>query len=161
MHQSERNRLEKVKKVLILAAADMDQAIAAARELRNTASDDQAYRRMLETAMALCYMRPYTPSSLLTLPAEYIPTGSVDAGYHGALDNLRDQTYAHTDKRGGRNATMRTTGEHGDIVSLEYREEWLAFPTDAIPALLDFFERQRTRFLTAAASIHVDLKDDV
>ena len=54
---------------------------------------------------------------------------------------------------------MRTTGEKGDIVSLEYREEWLAFSTEAVPALLDFFERQRTRFYTDAAAIHVELEE--
>jgi hypothetical protein len=126
--ESDRNRLLKLQRALLLAASDM---------------------------------RPYTKSSLLTLPPEYIPQGTVDAGYHAVLDNLRDQTYAHTDKHGGRSATMRTSGEDGDIVSLEYREEWLAFPTAAIPALLEFFERQRTLFLTAAAGIHVDLENDV
>jgi len=74
-HESERNRLRKLQTVLILAARDiMDQATAAAAALQADKSTNEAYRRALETAMAVCYMRAFTKSSLMTLPAEYVPT---------------------------------------------------------------------------------------
>ena len=101
MHGSERNRREKLKTVLPLAARDMEQAAAAARALYEDEREDEAFRRALETAMAVCYMRPFTRSTWLTLPQEYIAKrGSVDLGFHMALHDLRDQTHAHTDTKG-------------------------------------------------------------
>ena len=161
MHESERNRLRKLKEVLILAGKDMDQAHAAATALRVDLSDDESFRRALETAMAVCYMRPFTRSSLMTLPNEYVPTTWPDADLHAGLKNLRNEVYAHTDKDSGRTASMKAMGKSGDTVTLEWREEWLAFPIEDIPAALSLFVRQQNRFLIDAVSIHVELNEDV
>jgi hypothetical protein len=70
---SERNRLAKLRTALLLAGSDMDQAVAAARALQN--ESDGLLARALETAIAVCYMRPFTQSSLMALPPEFSPRG--------------------------------------------------------------------------------------
>jgi hypothetical protein len=73
--------LEKLKESLILAAEDMDQAAAAAETLRTDTSDDEAWRRALEAAMALCYVRPFT-SGAWTLPGKYAPKTRAENELH-------------------------------------------------------------------------------
>ena len=74
MHESDRNRLLKRQRALLHAAADMDQAIAAAHALE-AESRHVALMRALETAIAVCYARAFTTSSLLSLDgAAYAPT---------------------------------------------------------------------------------------
>ncbi len=75
MDEAKRKGLERLKESLILAAEDMDQAHAAANTLRTDTSDDPAWRRALETAMAVCYMRPFT-SGAWQLPSKYLPKAS-------------------------------------------------------------------------------------
>jgi hypothetical protein len=55
----------------VLACQDMDQAAFAARSAESEV--DARVARLFETAMAVCYMRPFTQSTLLTL-TEYAPT---------------------------------------------------------------------------------------
>jgi hypothetical protein len=59
MHESQVNRKRKLSLVLQLGADDMEQAEAAARALQREAHDVHL-RGALETAMAVCYMRPFT-----------------------------------------------------------------------------------------------------
>jgi hypothetical protein len=66
LHPSERNRLAKLQEALLLAGSDMDQATAAARALQS--ETEYLLARALETAIAVCYMRAFTQSSLMTLP---------------------------------------------------------------------------------------------
>jgi hypothetical protein len=58
MHESERNRLRKRQRALLLAASDMEQDKAAAQRL--TIEEDGLLARALETAIAVSYMRPFT-----------------------------------------------------------------------------------------------------
>jgi hypothetical protein len=79
MHKSEINRLKKVQTALLLAASDHDQAAAATRALDSEA-DDHVLIRALETAIAVCYARAFTTSTLLQLGDEYAPAaGTSDA----------------------------------------------------------------------------------
>jgi hypothetical protein len=162
MHASERNRLLKLQRVLLLAASDMEQAAAAARALEK--ETDGTLSRALETAMAICYMRPFTKSSLLRLPVEYVPNAQPDSEFHEGLSELRDTVYAHTDKASGRRASLTTRvveeieGE-GRILAFDSREEWRAFPRQEIPSLLNFFERRRWAFAGAAMDIHDELEE--
>jgi hypothetical protein len=159
MDESEHNRRTKHIEALLLAAQDMDDAAAAGRALYEDTSDDENFRRSLETGMAVSYMRAFT-SSDKRLPNEYVPDHGHDADVHAVLKDLRDKLYAHTDKEGGRTATLRTTAESGDVVSLEYKIGWLAFPVEEIPDLLAFFARRKDQFQTAAASLHVDMEGE-
>lgn len=58
-----------------------------------------ALGRALETALGVCYMRPFKSGSM-ALPPEYVPTTSPDVDRHDQLETLRDQVYAHNDQRG-------------------------------------------------------------
>lgn len=123
MHPSERNRLAKLQNVLLLAASDMAQAAAAARALE--VEEEYQLARALETAIAVCYMRPFTQSSLTTLPAEFEPTAPAEAEIHAELHRLRDQVYAHTDKAGGRSSSMDISSVADETVGFAWREQWV------------------------------------
>jgi hypothetical protein len=79
MDEAKRKGLEKLKESLILAAEDMDQATAAAVALRTDTSDDDAWTRALETAMAVSYMRPFTTGAW-KLPGKYVPRARAREG---------------------------------------------------------------------------------
>jgi hypothetical protein len=79
MDAKKRKGLEKLRESLLLAAEDMAQAMAAATALRTDTSDDEAWRRALETAMAVSYMRPFTRGAW-TLPSKYVPKTSPEKG---------------------------------------------------------------------------------
>jgi hypothetical protein len=160
IHEAKRKGLEKLKESLILAAEDMQQASRAANALRTDTSDDEAWRRALETAMAVCYMRPLTTGAW-KLPNKYVPEASPNRDLHVRLRDLRNEVYAHSDEASGRSASMQTTSTKGDIVSMEYRTAWLAFLVEDLPAVQALCYDQRERFLTDAAAIHVDLQKDV
>jgi hypothetical protein len=159
MSEAKRNGLEHLRESLLLAAEDMEQAAAAANALRTDTSDDASWRRALEAAMAVCYMRPFT-SGEWKLPGKYSPKASPGKELHAELRGLRNKIYAHSEKASGRKASIRTTGTSGDIVSMEYRSGWLAFDVANLHAVQALCHDQRERFLTEAAAIHVELEED-
>jgi hypothetical protein len=155
MHESERNRLIKRQTALLLAASDMDQAAAAARALQTEA--DGVLARALETAIAVAYMRPFTGRPPGRLPDEYFPSTSPDSERHAELKTLRNKVYAHTDAASGRSTSLKAATRDGDVVSVEWREQWVPIPRASLPALIAYLEEQRERFRSEAASIHVQL----
>jgi hypothetical protein len=160
MHESEINRLKKVQTALLLAASDLDQAAAAARAL-DAEAEDHALMRALETAIAVCYARAYTTSTLLQLGDEYAPAaGTSGAELDEFLKRLRDKVYAHTDKASGRTTSTIISTDHGPDATIrivEWREEWLPFPREYIPAVIGLCERQALRFRTEAGHIQHQL----
>jgi hypothetical protein len=92
--EAKRKGLEALKESLILAVEDMQQAHRAANALREDTSDDDALRRSLEAAMAVCYMRPFTRGAW-QLPGKYVPKGQPHKDVHEILHALRDNVYAH------------------------------------------------------------------
>jgi hypothetical protein len=159
MDDAKRAGLEKLIESLLLAAEDMDQATAAATRLREDTSNDAAWRRALETAMAVSYMRPFTTGAW-KLPGKYVPKAAPEKDLHRDLKDLRNRVYAHSDEASGRSASMTTKATSGDIVTIEYRSAWLAFRVENLPAVLALFHEQRERFRTDAAAIHVELEDE-
>jgi hypothetical protein len=156
LHVSDINRLRKLQTVLLLGASDMEQAAAAARALE-AETEDMALMRALETAIAVCYMRAFTTSSLMTIPDTYLPTDPADAELHEFLQIRRNKAYAHTDKESGRSASTNRWEESDGTFTFEVREEWLPFPRDLIPALIDLCERQARSFRAGAGAIQVQL----
>jgi hypothetical protein len=157
--ESDRNRLLKIQRALLLAASDMEQAAAAARALEGEA-DDHNLMRALETAIAVCYARAFTQSSLHRLNREeYEPSAAPLAELHRTLCQLRDEVYAHTDKTGGRsasllvNAPVRLPGR----IDFVRHEEWKPLSRAALPAALELFELQRQRFHEEAGKIQLYL----
>ena len=153
MNESERDRLSKLQTALLLAAADMDQASAAARAL-DAESEDVALMRALETAVVVCYMQAFTKSSLGTLPREYVPASEP---VHTDLKRLRDKVYAHTDVASDRSTSTQAATREGDMVEVQWREQWRPLLRAALPALVAHFEHLRDQYRTEAASIHVQL----
>jgi hypothetical protein len=155
VHESERNWLLKLQRVLLLVASDIDQAEAAARALAT--QSEGVLARALETVMAVCYMRAFTTSSLMKLPPAYLPSTPSDLELHNGLEELRNKVYAHTDKASGRTASIEITGVSGEVTSAAWREEWMPFPREMIDACLGLFERQRRKFQIGAAAIQLEL----
>jgi hypothetical protein len=155
MHVSDRNRLKKQQRALLLASSDMDQAAAAARMLLGE-ENDEARARALETAMATCYMRPFTTSDL-KIPDAYIPTEDMGGFAHDHLKAQRDQVYAHTDERGGRKIQDFRIEIEGEIVQFKWLEGWVPFPRANLPFVIDLCERQAHRMRVDAALIQREL----
>src|SRR5919109_82743 len=124
MPESERNRLIKLRRALLLAVSDMEQAIRAAQVLV-LEEDDGRLARALETAFSVTYMRPFTQGSLGQLPAEYVPNAGGGEDVHAKLKDLRDKVYAHTDEESGRYAFVTATARQGNTVTIDFRESWL------------------------------------
>jgi hypothetical protein len=165
MHESDRNRELKRQRVLLLAAADMNHARAAARAL-DVEANDVDLMRALETAIAVSYARAFTQSSLLRLDADtYEPLDPELAEIHRQLCKLRDKVYAHTDKDGGRSASVTVQsatglGNLGGLpgkIGLIATEEWQPFPRAAIPSAIRLFEGQHARFQHEASLIAIEL----
>jgi hypothetical protein len=76
---------------------------------------------------------------------------------HTELKRLRDKVYAHTDEASGRKVSLKLATREGDVVTVEWREEWLPFPREDLAGYIAHFERLRDRYRTEAASIHVQL----
>ena len=148
--------MARVQNALLLAASDMDQAAAAARALQD--ATDWALARALETAMAVCYMRAFTKSSLGTLPDEFLPGEPGDAERHASLMRLRDKFYAHTDVASGRQAQVTIEGVEGTTMNLMAREQWLPLPRQILPEAIDYFERQAMSFRRAAGYLELELR---
>jgi hypothetical protein len=98
MHTSDVNRLEKLKTALLLAAFDMDQAAAAARALRSEAHD-VPLMHALESAIAVCYSRAFSQSTLVRLTDGHKPIAPADVELHEFLVDRRNKAYAHTDRK--------------------------------------------------------------
>ena len=147
-----------MKESLILAAEDMDQATAAAVALRTDTSDDDAWRRTLETAIAVSYMRPFTTGAW-KLPDKYVPKEGSAGEIHRGLHALRNKVYAHSDKASGRTASMKTVVTSPGVKTISYGSSWWAFPVEDLHAVQALFHDQRQRFLADATAIHVELEE--
>jgi hypothetical protein len=153
MHTSDVTRLEKLKTALLLAAFDMDQAAAAARALRSEAHD-VPLMHALESAIAVCYSRAFSQSTLVRLTDGHKPIAPADVELHEFLVERRNKAYAHTDRKSGRAASVRVVGDAG---ALELKFQWLAFPRERIQPVVDLCERQKERFLSEAVAIQAQL----
>jgi len=144
MHPSVVNRYKKRQQVLLLAATDMQQAEAAALALE-AETENVALMRALETAMAVCYARAFTQSTLEVLPSEYVPTTPPDLDLHTWFRERRDKEYAHTDKKSSRSASVKVVDWEGDVVNVMLHEQWDPFPRELIRPAIDLFQRQCDR----------------
>ena len=125
---------------LALAVLDMRQAEAAARLLERQV--DVHVRRALETAVAVCYARPWLDSNKDgKLKSRWRPTGD-DVRLHELLIGLRMRTYAHNDPLGGRKPLA--TIEAGVVTSTG--EEWIPLPRKDLVPIAKLCAKQAERF---------------
>jgi hypothetical protein len=125
---------------LALAANDMRQAAAAARLLERR--HDFHARRALETAISVCYARPWTRNQIGKLEDAWLPEVGPYRDLHDRLLKLRNKTYAHTDRDGGRKAVAQSGP--GNVVG--FGEMWERLPASEVTAIVELCERQVERF---------------
>jgi hypothetical protein len=156
MHESEKNRLEKRMKALILGAHDMREAGDAARHIER-GSYGMPVDRLLEVAMSVSYMRPFTQSSLMTLK-EFIPSTKDDPrGLHKYLETLRDKAHAHTDKSTSRRVTWGgpPPADEADWVPYVHMDE--QFPKELLGEVIKLCDTLHERMLREARRTWMDL----
>jgi hypothetical protein len=128
--------------LLGLARSDMLQAGAAARLVRRQMPIHA--RLALETAVAVCYARPWGNNNVGRLHEKWLPEADADRKLHARLLMLRDKRYAHTDPEGGREALAQADGAVG--------EQWIVQLRPAeLDAIADLCDRQADRFKQALA----------
>jgi hypothetical protein len=150
MQVSVENRLRKQQRALLLGASDMDQAMAAAKALAKT--QDAHLARALETAMTVCFMRPFTASDL-QVPGKFFPEAGEGEEAFWAVKSVRDKVYAHTDADGGRTAGPITLDWGTEIINLSWQEGWLPFPRDRIERFIVTCEEVRDSMRIGAGAI--------
>jgi hypothetical protein len=154
------------KRVLLLAAIDMEQTIEVARAIeregdREAAGEDVnvQFVRALEAALAVCYWRPFTRSSIGQLdPVEDGPPEASGLGdLHRALKTMRDKAYAHTDEASGRDAGVKEHVTETGVAGIAFTEGWWAFPREWLPSVISLAKSQRDRFRAEALDIQARL----
>jgi hypothetical protein len=138
----------------------MEQAAAAARALAQT--NDVALARALETAMVVCFLRPYAGE--LSVPRSFRPPtndGSTDARVFREMMRLRNQVYAHKDEQEGHSSGPIAIDEESEIVDLNWREGWEAFSRELLPDVIVLAEKLRDEMRVSAAKIQAMLDADI
>jgi hypothetical protein len=142
----------------------MEQAVEAARAIQREADREAAGEepnvellRALETAVAVCYWRPFTQSSIGRLdPVADGPSEESGLGeLHRRLRRMRDKVYAHTDEEGGRDVTVRDLGPGTSFIT----EGWEPLPRDCLPSVIALAEGQADRFRAEALDLGDQLRE--
>jgi hypothetical protein len=138
--------------LLALASSDLKQAAAAARLLRNASSPNE--RRALETAIVVCYARPFNEKNKLgRLNPKWQPERGPKRKLHRRLLQLRDGVYAHIDPEARRTAYATFTLDDEGFVAGGggVAEQWRKhIPLADLPAIIELCETQAERFVNAA-----------
>jgi hypothetical protein len=133
---------------LTLAVSDMLQAAAAARLLSQRV--DPHDRRALETAISVCYARPWLESNRSgRLKDKWLPAVGADRDLHKRLLELRHRTYAHSDPAGGRKASVQLGPEGVRFIG----EEWVPVSRADLTAIAELCDRQAQRFGQAVVAL--------
>ena len=158
---------EKRIRVLLLAAIDMEQAKEAAHAIQREAEREEAAGepnhqlvRALEAALAVCYWRPFTNSSVGRLDpvADGPPDERGFVDLHLELKRMRDKAYAHTDVESGRTADVKEyvtkDGVTGGVV---FGESWSPLPREYLRSIIALAVIQRERFRAEAVQLQAEL----
>ena len=139
---------------LLFAAVDMRQAAAACDMLELETSDPHR-ARALETAIAVCYARAFTESTVRQLPAKaFAPKkGTPERELHNVLMNLRQKVYAHTDLESGRSLAKLVIEVEGDVAHVEHVETWHPLDRDLLDPIRELCTAQEDRLRLEATRI--------
>jgi hypothetical protein len=139
-----REAVEARQKILLLGASDMDHVIAAAEAIQHEHSSDNpdlSLIRGLETAVVVCYWRPFSESNTV---GHLSKKDALDSELHRDMRTWRDQAHAHTDKTSGRSAGITEIGTETGMHGLAFTESWWSTPpSDELPRIIDIARRQR------------------
>jgi hypothetical protein len=142
MHESDRNRTRNEIRRLVFAQSDMTQAAIAANTLAGEHLNGDLCRA-LETAIVVCYSRPYDRRNKAgPLREESYPTDAAQRAMHDALFALRDQVYAHNDV-----TDLRGVVDAGELLGApgRYTEQWVPLNRAALPTLIQMCAAQQER----------------
>ena len=154
MHETERNRLLGDIRRFQLARGDMLQVIAAVEAL-NAERVNGYLCRALETAIVVCYARPFGSRNAVGPLSTNWPPISDDPELHAELMRLRDQVYAHTDK-----TEARQVVEVSELLGLDspaYTEGWHAIDREKLPAIAELARRLEACLAAAVAEHTAEL----
>jgi hypothetical protein len=85
----------------------MDHVVAAAEAIQRehaSGNPDLSLLRALETAVAVCYWRPFSQSNKV---GHLHDKDALDSAFHAQMKVWRNQAHAHTDKTSGRTADIK------------------------------------------------------
>jgi hypothetical protein len=154
LHESERNRLVRELRRLRLAQSDMAQAATAAEALKEE-REESIFGRVLETACAVIYARPFTSNNVGRLGEEWAPTDPQERALHDELCQKRDQVYAHSDE-----TPMRDVVDIGASIGKDhpvYAEQWHPVNREVLPDFIRMAWGQEKRFYDAAVEVEGQL----
>src|SRR5262249_33980113 len=101
-------------------------------------------RRAFETAIAVCYGRPFASGNRAgSLGRRWQPTTADGRIVHEKLLDLRNQVFAHNDE-----TDLRGVVDAGALVGLRSRwaEEWVPLNPEAMPRIIQVAREQQQRF---------------
>ena len=131
----------------------MEHVFAAATAIQreeSAAIPDLALIRALETALVVCYWRPFSRSNTA---GHLRDSDALDPELHGHLRILRNRAHAHIDTSSGRTAGVTPLSASKGVGGLVLTESWWSFPEEWLPRVIDVAERQRDAFRAEAVSI--------
>jgi hypothetical protein len=137
----------------------MRQARAAITALLATTEDDDVNLMLaLETAIVVCYARPFTEGEGVgRLGEEWAPEEDHDRAVHDELLYLRDKGGAHTDKESGRDVIERF--ELHDDGLTGFQESWQALDREVLRSVvIPICDQQERRFQEAAYELADQLR---
>ena len=149
----DRDAAERRKTMLLLGATDMQQVIEAAVAIQDehrSATPRLELLRALETAVAVCYWRPFSQNNTIG----HLRDGDAeDPTLHAHMKTLRNQAYAHIDASSGRSADIEDIVTPTGVEGLALTEGWWPLPADWLPRIIEVAVRQRDTWRAEAADI--------
>lgn len=123
------------------------------------AGDNYQLVRALETAIAVCYSRPFTESKFCKLGEADAPPP--DGGWrdlHDQILRMRKAVYAHTDKAGARDAPIEIVALPDGTSGYAFTEQWLPLDRSFLPAIRALAESQRDSFRQEAMRLEAQVQ---
>jgi hypothetical protein len=115
-------------------------------------------RRALETALAVCYCRPFRGNKIGVLGENWLPTDPSERQTHDNLRILRDKVFAHSDE-----SLVRGIEDLGELYGPDhvarYVEAWVPLKESFVLKVRALAAKQETLFKTAAHEIEEKLRD--
>jgi hypothetical protein len=147
----EAGHLERQINILVLAAHDMDSVIAACNEMERRPDGDPLVDA-LATAIAVCYARPFSPTSGIgQLKKQWRPaSGTPERAIHDWLVEDRSKRYAHTEWAGDRLVLHRGGPETGFDGLVEIS---IPFPRERLGAIRTLAQSLKERLLAEAFEV--------
>jgi hypothetical protein len=127
--------------------------------LATTADDDVDLMLAHETAIVVCYARPFKyGEGVGQLGEEWAPEDPHERTVHDELLALRDEAGAHTDKSSGRDVVERFELYDDGLVGFE--ESWQALDREVLHLVVaPMCVRQEQRFQEAAYALAEQLRE--